>query len=101
MKSQLSPPFDVKSMSHKIQFQTETLNTIYKGNSSHFMQTISSYLVNISVNVVNYYTIITWCKIVIDNFFVMDKVPREITQREYMTELIALHSARRLMLVET
>ena len=33
------------------------------------MQTISSYLVKISVNVVNYYTIITWYKIVIDNCF--------------------------------
>ena len=33
------------------------------------MQTISSYLVKISVNVVNYCTIITWYKIVIDNCF--------------------------------
>ena len=49
--------------------QTETLNTISNGNSSHFMQTISSYLVKISVNVVNYCTIITWYKIVIDICF--------------------------------
>ena len=63
------PPFDVKSMSHIIQFQTETLDTISNGNSSHFMQTISSYLVKISVNVVNYCTIITWYKMVIDNCF--------------------------------
>ena len=47
--------------------QTETLNTISNGNSSHFMQTISSYLVKISVNVVNYCIIITWYKVVIDN----------------------------------
>ena len=33
------------------------------------MQTISSYLVQISVNVVNYCTIITWYKIVVDNCF--------------------------------
>ena len=45
------------------------LNTISIGNSSHFMQTISLYLVKISVNVVNYCTIITWHKIVIDNCF--------------------------------
>ena len=45
------------------------------------MQTNSSYLVKISVNVVNYCIIITWYKIVIDNCFVIDKVPREITQR--------------------
>ena len=31
----------------------------------------------------------------------MDKVPREITQRVKMTELPFLHSASRLMLVET
>ena len=31
----------------------------------------------------------------------MDKVPREITQRVYMTELLFLHSALRLMLVDT
>ena len=49
--------------------KTETLNTISYGNSSHFLQTISSYLVNISVNVVKYCTIITWYKIVIDNCF--------------------------------
>ena len=53
-KIDVSPPFDVKSMSHQIQFQTETLNTISNRNSSHFMQTISSYLVKISGNVVNY-----------------------------------------------
>ena len=52
-----------------MQFQTETLNTISNGNSSYFMQTFSSYLVKISVNVVNYCTIITWYKIVIDNCF--------------------------------
>ena len=52
-----------------MQFQTETLNTISNGNSSHFMQTISSYLVKISVNVINYCTIITWYKIVRDNCF--------------------------------
>ena len=68
-EKKMSPPFDVKSMSHKIQFQTETFNTISSVNSSHFMQTISSYLVKISVNVVNYCTIITWYKIVIDNCF--------------------------------
>ena len=34
--------------------QTETLNTISNRNSSHFMQTIRSYLGKISVNVVNY-----------------------------------------------
>ena len=33
------------------------------------MQTISSYLVKISVNVVNYCTIKTWYKIAIDNCF--------------------------------
>ena len=33
------------------------------------MQTISSYLVKISVNVAYYFTIITWHKIVIDNCF--------------------------------
>ena len=49
--------------------QLKLLNTISNGNSSHFMQTISSYLVKISVNVVNYCTIITWYKIVIDNCF--------------------------------
>ena len=38
-------------------------------NSSQFMQTISSYLVKISVNVVYHCTIITWHKIVIDNCF--------------------------------
>ena len=54
-------------MSHQTQFQTETLNTISNGNSSDFMQTISSYLVKISFNVINYCTIITWYKIVIDN----------------------------------
>ena len=47
----------------------ESLNTISKGNSSHFMQTVSSYVVKISVIVVNYCTIITWYKIVIDNCF--------------------------------
>ena len=47
-------------MGHCIQFQTETLNTISYKNSSHFMQTISLYLVKISVNVVYYCTIITW-----------------------------------------
>ena len=52
-----------------IQFQTETLNTISNRNSGHFMQTISSHLVEISVNVVNYCTIITWYEIVIDNCF--------------------------------
>ena len=31
----------------------------------------------------------------------MDKVPREITQRVLMTELLFLYSARRLMLVDT
>ena len=36
-KNRSLPPFDVKSMSHLIQFQTETLNTISYGNSSHFM----------------------------------------------------------------
>ena len=50
-------------------FQTEKLNTISNRNSSHFMQTISSYLVKISINDVNYCTIITWYKIVIDNCF--------------------------------
>ena len=65
----MSLPFDVKSRSHLIQFQTETLNTISIGNSSNFTQTISSYLVKISVNVVNNCTIITWHKIVIDNCF--------------------------------
>ena len=49
--------------------QTETLITISNGNSGNFMQTISLYLVKISVNEVNYCTIITWCKIVIDNNF--------------------------------
>ena len=56
-------------MSHKIQFQKETLNTISNGNSSHFMKTISLYLVKISVNVVTYCTIITWYKIDIDSCF--------------------------------
>ena len=73
-------------MSHLIQFQTETLNTISNGNSSHFMQTISSYLVKISVNVVNYCTITTWYKIVIDICFCNEQNPREITQRVQMTD---------------
>ena len=68
-KNRCLSPFDVKSMSHSIQFQTETLNTISNGNTSHFMQTISSYLVKISVNVVNYCIIMTWYMIVIDNCF--------------------------------
>ena len=46
-----------------------SLNTISNQNSSHFIKTISSYLVKISVNVVNYYAIITWYKIVIDDCF--------------------------------
>ena len=45
------------------------INTFSNGNSSHFMQTISLYLVKIFVNVVNNCTIITWYKIVIDNCF--------------------------------
>ena len=65
------------------------------------MQTISSYLVKISVNVVNYCTIITWYKIVIDNCFCDGQSSKEITQRVYMTELLFLHTARRLMLVDT
>ena len=68
-KNRSLPPFDGKSMSHLIKFQTETLNTNSNGYSSHFMQTISSYLVKISVNVVHYCTIRTWYKIVIDNCF--------------------------------
>ena len=48
-------------------------NAISNRNSSHFMQTISLYLVKISVNVVNYCTIITWYKIVIDNCFCDDQ----------------------------
>ena len=63
-KNRCLPPFDVKST-----ISNRTLNTISYGNSSHFMQTISLYLVKISVNVVNYCTIITWYKIVIDNCF--------------------------------
>ena len=82
----MSPPFDVKSMSHLIQFQTETFNTISNGNSSHFLQTISSYLVKISVNVVNYCTILTWYKIAIDICFCNEQNPREITQRVQMTD---------------
>ena len=50
-------------------FQTETLNTISNGNSSNFMQTISSYVGKIPVNVVNYCTFINWYKIVIGNCF--------------------------------
>ena len=68
-KNRCLPPFDVKSMSHLIQFHPETLNTISIWNSSNFMQTISSYLVKISVNVVYNCTIITWYKIAIDNRF--------------------------------
>ena len=50
-------------------YSLSRFQTISNGNSSHFMQTISSYLVKISVNAVNYCTIITWNKIVIDNCF--------------------------------
>ena len=60
-KKQMSPPFGCQ--------KHEALNTISNGNSSHFMQTISSNLVKISVNGVNNCTIITWYKIVIDNCF--------------------------------
>ena len=65
------------------------------------MQTISSYLVKISVNVVNYCTIKTWYKIVIDICFCNEQNPREISQKVQMTEVLFLHSARRLMLVDT
>ena len=65
------------------------------------MQTISSYLVKISVNVVNYCTIITWYKIVIDNCFCDRQSSKENNSKEYLTELLFLHSARRLMLVDT
>ena len=65
------------------------------------MQTISSYLVKISVNVVNYCTIITWYKIVIDNCFCDGQSSKENNSKEYLTELLFLHSACRLMLVDT
>ena len=48
---------------------SKSINDIVTILASHFMQTISSYLVKISVNVVNYCSIITWYKIVIDNCF--------------------------------
>ena len=49
-KNRCLPPFDVKNISHYIQFQTETLNTISNVNSIYFMQAISSYLVKMSVS---------------------------------------------------
>ena len=64
------------------------------------MQTISLYLVKISVNVINYCTIITWYKIVIVIVFVMDKVPRKITKKVKKAELPFLHPAGHLMLID-
>ena len=65
------------------------------------MQTISSYLVKISVNVVTYCTIITWYKIVIDNCFCNGQSSKGNNSKSIKTELLFLHSARRLMLVDT
>ena len=56
------------------------------------MQTISSYPVKISVNVVNYCTIITWYKIVIDNCFCDGQSSK--------AELPFFHSARHLMSID-
>ena len=68
-KNRCLPLLMSKAWVIKIQFQTETLNTISNEISCHFMQPISSYLVKISVNVVNCCTFITWYKLVIDNCF--------------------------------
>ena len=66
------------------------------------MQTISSYLVKISVNVVYYCTIITWHKIVIDNCFCDGQSSKGNNSKSIKnTELLFLHSAHRLMLVDT
>ena len=64
------------------------------------MQTISSYLVKISVNVVKYCTIITWYKIVIDNCL-CDGQSSKGNNSKSINELLFLHSARQLMLVDT
>ena len=65
------------------------------------MQTISSYLVKISVNVVNYCTIITWYKIVIDNCFCDGQSSKENNSKSINDRVIILASARQLMLVDT
>ena len=65
------------------------------------MQTISSYQVKISVNVVNYCTIITWYKIVIDNCFCDGQSSKENNSKSINDRVIILCTARRLMLVDT
>ena len=60
------------------------------------MQTFSSYLVKISVNVVNYCTIITWYKIVIDNCFCVGQSSKGNNSKS----MNGLHSARHLMLID-
>ena len=65
------------------------------------MQTISSYLVKISDNVVNYCTIITWYKIVIDNCFCDGQSSKRNNSMSINDIVTILHSARRLMLVDT
>ena len=63
------------------------------------MQTISLYLVKISVNVVNYCTIITWYKIVIDNCFCDGQSSKGNNSKSINDRVTIL--ARRLMLVDT
>ena len=64
------------------------------------MQTISSYLVKISVNVVIYCTIITWYKIVIDNCFCDGQSSKGNNSKSinYRVTILALC---RLMLADT
>ena len=95
-KTYVSPLLMSKAWVITYNFQAETLNTISNRNSSHFMQTISSYLVKIFVNVVNYCTIITWYKIVIDNCFCDGQSSKEYKWQSYYS-----YSASRLMLVDT
>ena len=65
------------------------------------MQTISLYLVKISVNVVNYCTIITWYKIVIDNCFCDGQSSKGTKSNGINDSVTILDSAHRLMLVDT
>ena len=65
------------------------------------MQTISSYLVKISVNVVNFCTIITWYKIVIDNCSCDRQSSKGNNTKSINARVTILHSASRLMLVDT
>ena len=64
------------------------------------MRTISSYLVKISVNLVNYCTIITWYKIVIDNCFCDGQSSKGNYSKDIYGSLGTI-LARRLMLVDT